>query len=144
MPLGLQRGIEPRAASWRLGTSWPQAFRSAGQGWRRALCAPEAAFEPAFGSAAIGRPCFIDHNKLFCLIKVASWSLVLGALSRISCRRSDCLCISTVNRPSRWDSRPEIVVLAACHCSMNFDLCRYVIVFIFPFLEVLAYEPWEN
>ena len=29
-----------------------------------------------FGSATAGRLCFIDHNKLFCLIKVASWSLV--------------------------------------------------------------------
>lgn len=36
----------------------------------------EEAFEPAFGSVTAGRLCFIDHNKLFGLIKVASWSLV--------------------------------------------------------------------
>lgn len=55
-----------------------------------------------------------------------------------------CLYFPTVNRPSRWASRPGIVGLAACHCSMNFDLHGYEVVLFSPTLEVLAYGAWES
>lgn len=67
---------QDRAASWFVSVSWPRASRSAGEGWCAFPMSIEEAFEPGFGSATAGRLCFIDHNKLFCLIKVASWSLV--------------------------------------------------------------------
>lgn len=69
-------GNQDRAASWCLSTSWPRAPLSAGEGWCSRSMSIEEAFEPAFGSVTAGRLCFIDHNKLFSLIKVASWSLV--------------------------------------------------------------------
>lgn len=77
MPVGPSaEGNQDRAASWYPTVSWPQAFGSAREGWCSRSVSIEEAFEPAFGSVTAGRLCFIDHNKLFGLIKVASWSLV--------------------------------------------------------------------
>lgn len=67
---------QDRVASWFASLSWPRAVLIAGEGWCTCPMSIEEAFEPVFGSATAGRLCFIDHNKLFCLIKVASWSLV--------------------------------------------------------------------
>lgn len=50
-----------------------------GEEWGSRSMSIEEVCELAFGSATAGRLCFIDHNKLFCLIKVASWSLVFGS-----------------------------------------------------------------
>lgn len=49
-----------------------------------------------------------------------------------------------VNRPSRWESRPGVVSLASCHDSVNFDLCGYVTVLFFPFLEMYARKSLGN
>lgn len=75
-PLGPSvEGSEDVADSRYLSVCWPRAFRRAGEGWHSCPVSTEDPFEPAFGSATPGSLCFIDHNKLFCLIKVASWSL---------------------------------------------------------------------
>lgn len=86
----------------------------------------------SFGLCNCWKACFIDHNKLFSLIKVASWSLDFPKpYGELVAEEVICLYFLTVNRPGRWASRPGIVGLAACHRSVNFDLHGYVIV-LFP------------
>lgn len=50
--------------------------RAVGRDGAGAPVSAEGPHEPAFGSASAGRLRLIDRNKLFCLIKVAPWSLV--------------------------------------------------------------------
>lgn len=65
-----------RAASCCRRVSWLWAFHSTRQGcWYLGPMTTKEAFEPTFASELL-EDCFIDHNKLFGLINIASWSLV--------------------------------------------------------------------
>ena len=85
---------QDRAASWCGRLVWPQAFHDAGKGWCSYSVSSEEALEPVL-APGLREGC--------ALLIIISWSVLLnlhhgvwflGALLRISCRRSDLLVFS--------------------------------------------------